>query len=137
MCLLLSHKSHKKWNKKNVIWIERKKENLFFLWKKMKLFFITKKKKKKNKCFFFLEEQMFIIYWYFSFVWEERESVYLKLKYLLPYVFFLKNLSKNIFGKSIWTKTSIFCFSNNVVFFPYDCNITYLIIKISDEEFGL
>ena len=84
---------------------------------------------------------MFIIYRYFSFVWEERESVYLKLKYLLPYVYFFLTLSKNIFGKLVWTKTSIFCFSNKVVvvvfFFFNDCNIIYLIIKILDKEFGL
>ena len=49
----------------------------------------------------FLEEQMFIIYTNFFFG-EEREGVYFKLKYLLPYlhIYFL-TLSKNIFGKLV------------------------------------
>ena len=47
--------------------------------------FMTKKKKS-----FFLEEQTFIIYRYFFFFFfkEEREGVYFKLKYLLPYLQF-------------------------------------------------
>ena len=101
---MLSHKSHKRWIKKKLIWIERKKENIF-LWKKRKLFSCNqnkKKKKKTNKQTFFLEEQTFIIYRYFFL--EEREGVYFKLKYLLPYLqFFFLTLCKNIFGKSVWT----------------------------------
>ena len=63
----------------------KKKENIFYLFmEKGNFSFITKKKKT-----FFLEEQMFIIYRYFFFFWgKEREGVYFKLKYLLPYLQF-------------------------------------------------
>ena len=71
----------------------KKKENIFFI-EKRKLFLL----KAKNKQTFFLEKQTFIIYRYIFL--EEREGVYFKLKYLLPYLqFFFLTLSKNIFGK--------------------------------------
>ena len=68
---------------------------------KRKPFFYNQKKKRTNKCFF-KEEQKFIIYrYFFFFLGEEREGVYFKLKYLLPYSQFFLTLSKNIFGKSV------------------------------------
>ena len=61
----------------------KKKKNIFFLWKKGNFSFITKKN------IFFLEEQTFIIYrYFFFFLGKEREGVYSKLKYLLPYLQF-------------------------------------------------
>ena len=66
----------------------KKKENIFFLWKKGKFYFLTKKKS-------FLKEQTFIIYRYFFL--EEREGVYFKLKYLLPYLQFFLNFIQIFF----------------------------------------
>ena len=95
---MVSHKSHKNWIKKKVIWIERKKKT-FFLWKKGKFIFLTKKKKEvewKNKCLLYIDT--------FLFLEKKEKVVYFKLKYLLPYLqFFFLTLSKNIFGKSVWT----------------------------------
>ena len=47
--------------------------------------------------YFFLEEQTFIIYRYLFFFGEEREDVYFKLKYLLPYLqfFFFNFIQKH------------------------------------------
>ena len=62
--------------------MNRKKKENIFLWKKGNFSFIAKKIKK-----FFLEEQTFIIYRYFFFFFgEEKEGVYFKFKYLLPYL---------------------------------------------------
>ena len=57
---------------------------------KRKILFSNQKKKKS-----FLKEQTFIIYRYFFL--EEREGVYFKLKYLLPYLQFFVNFIQNCF----------------------------------------
>ena len=55
---------------------------------KKKILFSNQKKS-------FLKEQTFIIYRYFFL--EEREGVYFKLKYLLPYLQFFVNFIQNCF----------------------------------------
>ena len=76
--------------------MNRKKKKTFFLWKKGNFSFIIKKKHffQKNKRFLYIDT-------FFFFLGEEREGVYFKLKYLLPYSQFFLTLSKNIFGKSV------------------------------------
>ena len=76
---------------------QKEKKKTFFYGKKGNFSLVTKTKKKKqtNKRFF-LEEQTFIIYRYFFL--EEREGVYFKLKYLLPYLQFF-------FKKKLYPKT--------------------------------
>ena len=74
--------------------MNRKKKEKKNLWKKGNFSFIAKKKKK----FFLRRTNTYYIQILFL---EEREGVYFKLKYLLPYLQNFLTLSKNIFGKSI------------------------------------
>ena len=75
---------------------QKEKRKLFFFnffGKKRKLFFYNPKKK-KNKCLLYIDT--------FLFLEKKEKVVYFKLKYLLPYLhFFLKILSKNIFGELV------------------------------------
>ena len=68
--------------------------------KKGNFSFITIKKKKKKS--FFFKKNKRLLYIDTFFFGEEREGVYFKFKYLLPYLqFFFLTLSKSIFGKSV------------------------------------
>ena len=116
---MLSHKPHKKWNKKKPFLIEKR---IFF-------FLITKKENNKR-----------LLYICTFFFLEEREGVYFKLKYLLSYLqfFFKKKYPKTFLVNQYEQKLLSFVFPITLLFFfSCDCNIIYLIIKKLDEEFGL
>ena len=63
--------------------------------------------------YFFLEEKMFIIYRYFFLEKKEKVFTLNSNTYYLIYNFFFLTLSKNIFGKLVWTiiifKKKIMC----------------------------